>query len=202
MYNFRKYTFNRLAIKAKAANVKSVLLIVFLVHNLVFTAKIQAQNIFSYSYQNVSKNNGGGTLEKGDTIEIRALIKVEITTPNLYFIDTIRPGTKYIDNSLKVITNEGLTFRGHFTNSDNDDQGVYDITGMLPRLRINLGVGAQYARAGTANNRFGNLSGGGTVTPNVQIIPALVFQLKVISAQEIFKIVWQGLLFRDTIRCP
>src|ERR1039457_2153595 len=31
---------------------------------------------FSYSYFNLTRNNGGGTLEQGDTIEIHALIKI------------------------------------------------------------------------------------------------------------------------------
>ena len=131
-----------------------------------FTFNLNAQNIYSYSYQNVTRNNGGGTLEKGDTIEIRALVKVEVVTPNFYYIDTIRTGTKYVDNSLRIITNEGLTFRGPFTNADNDDQGVYDQSGGIPRVRVNLGVGAQNSRAGTAANRFGSNTGGGTVTPN------------------------------------
>ena len=132
----------------------------------LFSAQVSAQNIFSYSYQNVSRNNGGGTLEKGDTIEVRALVKVEVATPNFYYIDTIRAGMQYINNSLRVITNEGLTFRGPFTSADNDDKGVYDISGGIPRLRVNLGVGAQNARTGTASNRFGWTNGGGTVTPN------------------------------------
>lgn len=140
------------------------ILLLFIVQ--IFPADISAQNIFSYSYQNVSRNNGGGTLEKGDTIEVRALVKVEVATPNFYYIDTIRAGTEYIDNSLRIITNEGLTFRGPFTNSTNDDHGVYDVSGGIPRVRVNLGVGAQNARSGTAANRFGSLTGGGTVTPN------------------------------------
>lgn len=140
------------------------ILLLFILHH--FPAGLSAQNIFSYSYQNVTRNNGGGTLEKGDTIEVRALVKVEVATPNFYYIDTIRPGTQYVNNSLRVITNEGLTFRGPFTNADNDDPGVYDVSGGNPRLRVNLGVGAQNARASTAANRFGSTTGGGTVSPN------------------------------------
>ena len=46
-------------------------------------ADIAAQNVYSYTYQNVTRNNGGGTLEQGDTIEVRALVKVESITDNL-----------------------------------------------------------------------------------------------------------------------
>ena len=139
-------------------------LLLFIVQ--ISPADLSAQNIYSYSYQNVTRNNGGGTMEKGDTIEVRALVKVEVKTSNFYYIDTIRAGTQYVNNSLRVITNEGLTFRGPFTNADNDDHGVYDVSGGIPRVRVNLGVGAQNARTGTAPNRFGWTTGGGTVTPN------------------------------------
>jgi hypothetical protein len=145
---------------------KRILFVFLAVFFQSISGDILAQNIYSYSYQNVSRNNGGGTLEKGDTIEVRALVKVEVTTPNFYYIDTIRAGTAYVNNSLRVITNEGLTFRGPYTDTDNDDLGVYDVSGGIPRIRVNLGVGAQGALAGTAANRFGNTTGGGTVTPN------------------------------------
>ncbi len=131
-----------------------------------FSTRIYAQNIFSYSYQNVTRNNGGGTLEKGDTIEVRALVKVEVATPNFYYIDTIRAGTKYIPNSLRVITNEGLTFRGPYPIAGTNNRGIYDVTGGIPRVRVNLGVGASTPITGTGASQFGSTSGGGTVTPN------------------------------------
>src|SRR3978361_19114 len=52
---------------------------------------ITAQKLqFSYSYINLSRTNAGGTLEQGDTIEVHALVKVNSTTNNFYYIDTIR----------------------------------------------------------------------------------------------------------------
>src|SRR6185312_12384704 len=71
-----------------------------------FAAESQALQ-FSYSYINLSRNNGGGTLEQGDTIEVHALVKVNSVTKNFYYIDTIRTGTQYINNSIKIVTNEG-----------------------------------------------------------------------------------------------
>lgn len=124
----------------------------------------QAQKlIFSYSYQNVTRNASGGTLENGDTIEVHALVKVDGTTNKFYYIDTIPTGTQYIGNSLKIVTNEGLTFRGPYTSSSNDDEGVYTTNNSIPRLRVNLGAGASFAQGGTSS--FGSTSGGGTVTP-------------------------------------
>lgn len=121
---------------------------------------VAAQNIYSYTYQNVTRNNGGGTLEKGDTIEVRALVKVENTTKDFYYRDTIRTGTQYIPGSLKIVTNEGLTFRS-YTDAGGDDQGIYLTTGGPPRLRVNLGVGAAIATSGNFNSN----ATGGSVTP-------------------------------------
>jgi len=127
-----------------------------------FAAKSQALQ-FSYSYINLSRNNGGGTLEQGDTIEVHALVKVNSITNNFYYIDTIRTGTQYINNSIKVVTNEGVLFRGPFTDATADDKGLYDISGGIPRVRVNLGIGALNPNSGIAN--FGVTLGGGTVTP-------------------------------------
>ncbi len=130
-----------------------------------FSIPLSAQVTFSYSYLNVTRSNGGGTLEKGDIIEVRALAKIDSKISNFYYIDTIRPGTQYINNSLKIVTNEGLLFRGPYTNTSGDDLGVYDISGSTPRIRINVGTGAANPVSGTGAAQFGSTSGGGTVSP-------------------------------------
>ncbi|MEO8820066.1 MAG: hypothetical protein ABI374_04430, partial [Ginsengibacter sp.] len=115
---------------------------------------------FSYSYQNVTRNSIGGTLENGDIIKVHALVKVDAATKSFYYIDSIPTGTQYISNSLKIVTNEGLTYLGPYTNNSNDDLGVY-ISGAPSRLRVNIGTGASNA----TSSSFGSISGGGTVTP-------------------------------------
>jgi hypothetical protein len=131
---------------------------------LFFVTSVTAQKLeFSYSYINLSRNNGGGTLEQGDTIEVHALVKVNATTSNFYYIDTIRTGTQYINNSARLLTNEGILFRGTYTDTPLDDKGLYDITGGIPRVRVNLGAGATNPNSGSIN--FGLNTGGGTVTP-------------------------------------
>ncbi|MEO8763298.1 MAG: T9SS type A sorting domain-containing protein [Ginsengibacter sp.] len=130
----------------------------------VFPASLTAQKLeFSYSYINISRNSGGGTLEQGDTIEVHALVKVNAVTNNFYYVDTIRTGTKYITNSVKLITNEGILFRGPYTDAPLDDNGLYDISGGISRVRVNLGAGTTSPNSGIAN--FGVTTGGGTVTP-------------------------------------
>lgn len=127
----------------------------------VAAGEAQPYYTFSYTYQNVTRANGGGTLEPGDIIEVRALMKIDRVATNLYYIDTIPAGLQYISNSMKIVTNEGLLFDGTYTNASNDDEGVY-IGGATPRLRINIGSGAADALSGAG---FGNNTGGGTVTP-------------------------------------
>ncbi len=132
--------------------------------SIIFTSSATAQKLeFSYSYINLSRNIAGGTLEQGDTIEVHALVKVNAITNNFYYIDTIRTGTQYINNSVKLVTNEGVLFRGPYTNAKLDDYGLYDQSGGIPRVRVNLGAGAAKPDSGTAN--FGATTGGGTVTP-------------------------------------
>src|ERR1051325_632552 len=82
------------------------------------TPDLSAQKLeFSYSYFNLTRNSGGGTLQQGDTIEVHALAKVNSTTNNFYYIDTIPAGTQYINNSIELITNEGVLFGGPYTNT-------------------------------------------------------------------------------------
>ncbi|MEO8763299.1 MAG: T9SS type A sorting domain-containing protein [Ginsengibacter sp.] len=122
----------------------------------LFSQKLE----FSYSYFNLTRNSGGGTLENGDTIEIHALVKVNSTTDNFYYIDTIPAGTQYVGGSMELMTNEGILFDGPYTNTSNDDEGVYVSTG-APRIRVNIGTGFSNARSGAS---FGSATGGGTVT--------------------------------------
>jgi hypothetical protein len=117
----------------------------------------------SYSYFNLTRNSGGGTLENGDIIEIHSLAKANATINNLYYIDTIPAGTQFVSGSLKLMTNEGLSFTGSgpYTDATNDDAGVYNSTANAVRINIpGNGTGFTYARNGA---NFGLATGGGTV---------------------------------------
>jgi len=129
---------------------------------LFFTPSfIKAQRLtFSYSYQNVTRNSTGGTLENGDIIEVHALVKVDCKTNSFYYVDSIPTGTQYVSNSLKIVTNEGLTFRGPYTDASGDDLGL-SVSGATTRIRVNIGTGASNPTSGS----FASTSGGGTVTP-------------------------------------
>lgn len=95
-----------------------------------------AQNIdFGKSYVNISKGLNGGTIEPGDTLEIRASIVVKAGTyDSCAYFDIVPAGTSYIPGTIRVLTNEGKTYK-QFTDVMNDDQGW--ISGSS--VRINLG---------------------------------------------------------------
>lgn len=128
---------------------------------LLCSTKVSGQIIFSFSYQNVTRVNGGGTLEPGDIIEIRALILVRNNISNVSYHDTIPAGTQYVPGSMKIVTNEGLLFDGPYTDAGGDDQAIY-IPGADARLRVNLG--SSYTNATTGNYNYwgpgGNISPG------------------------------------------
>ena len=143
---------------------KLLLLIILL--SCILPHQLLSQKLtFSYSYINITRGVGGGTLEQGDIIEVRALVKVNSITNNFYYIDTIPTGTQYLSNSFKILTNEGLTYQGPFTNAALDDKGVYATSGGIGRVRVNIGSGAANPNNGTGT--FGVNTGGGTITPFV-----------------------------------
>ena len=71
---------------------------------------------------------GEELLNRETLLKCMPLAKVNATTNNFYYIDTIRAGTQYINGSIRLITNEGVSFSGSgpYTNASNDDAGVYD----------------------------------------------------------------------------
>ncbi len=122
---------------------------------------------FSYSYFNLSRNTTGGTMEPGDTIEVHALLKVNYKTTKLYYVDTIPVGTKYVSNSIKLVTNEDILYTGSgpYTDASHDDLGVYDASAPA-RVRVNIGSAAANPYTGA---NFGLTSGGGTITPGTSL---------------------------------
>ena len=112
------------------------------------------------SYINLTKGNNGGTFEPGDTLEIRAAIAVGGSSGinNVRYNDSIGSNFTYIPGTLKIITNEGLTFRA-YTDAANDDKAMFDP--INKNLRINLGNSA-----GNAINTANTIATGGTINYN------------------------------------
>jgi hypothetical protein len=101
------------------------------------------------SYVNLSKKTVGGPVMPGDTLEIRTNFYVNGSyngTGMMYdtrYLDNVPTNTTILPNdSLRLVTNEGLTFR-HYTYATGDDAGSYVAVPPLPgdyQIRINLGA--------------------------------------------------------------
>ncbi|HEU0063973.1 MAG TPA: T9SS type A sorting domain-containing protein [Flavisolibacter sp.] len=126
---------------------------VFIFISTSFISK--AQNIdFGKSYINVTKGVNGGTVEPGDTLEIRAVIVVKAGQyDSCSFSDVIPANTSYVPGTIRVLTNEGKIYK-QFTDAINDDAGWIN----LAAVRINLGYGAinqaTKVRRGTIINTY------------------------------------------------
>jgi hypothetical protein len=141
---------------------------IFCFFSTIVPAKIFSQPTvrYSFSYINVTRNNGGGTLEPGDIIEVHALVNLATgsTLENVYFIAPITAGTQYVPNSMKLITNEGVLLRA-FSDLSGSDPGVYDPT--VPGIRINIGTSIGGGTAYSGANFTANIDGGKVVGGDV-----------------------------------
>lgn len=113
------------------------------------------------SFVNITKGATGGTFEPGDTLEIRSVIAVGggLTINQVRYNDTIDNNFTYLAGTLKILTNEGLTFRA-YTDLTTDDRAMYNA--VAKNLRINLGATATNATS-TANTAA---TGGSIVASN------------------------------------
>lgn len=113
---------------------------------LLRKADAQATVQTGKSYVNITKGLNGGTIEPGDTLEIRATIAVSAgNITRVHYVDTIPANTTYIPGSLKILTNEGLSFKS-YTDASGDDPAYFNPAGYL---RINLG--STYNNGGAVN---------------------------------------------------
>jgi hypothetical protein len=112
-----------------------------------------AQTIdFGKSYINVTKGLNGGTVEPGDTLEIRASFVVRSGTyDSCSYSDVVPAGTTYIPGTVRVLTNEGKVYKA-FTDAINDDAGWRN--GAV--IRINLGYTAVNPATASRRGRVAN----------------------------------------------
>ena len=101
------------------------------------------------SYANISKLLTGGTFNPGDTIEVRVTIAVKTVgtftaVDSVQVFDNVPAKTTYIPGSLRIATNQGLTYKGPFTEAIDGDQGR-NIAGAIT---INLGKNANGVKGG------------------------------------------------------
>ncbi len=117
---------------------------------LILPSTAFAQTVdYGKSYINITKGTPGGTMEPGDTLQIRATFVVKSgTLDSCGFFDNIPIGTVYIPGSLAVLTNEGKIYKS-FTDAAGDDCG--SVIGSA--VRINLGYNTAGGKQATAFRR-------------------------------------------------
>ncbi|MBS1915116.1 MAG: T9SS type A sorting domain-containing protein [Bacteroidetes bacterium] len=138
---------------------------------------------YGKSYVNITKGNNGGTIEPGDTLEIRATFVVKGTTNgtafNISFSDNVPANTTYIPSSLRTLTNEGKNYQVLGDVSTDGDGGT--ISGSA--ITINMGVGANATSGGFLSYRskpsFYNSSCIIVAAYRVQVNPAATYGTKV-----------------------
>lgn len=105
---------------------------------------------FSRAYINVSKSNGGGTVNPGDTLEIRSTLVVKAgTVDSLALFDTLYHGNglRYVPGSLALRTNEGVVYNA-MTDAYDADNGWIIPTGSDTAIQINYGTGSNSGTRG------------------------------------------------------
>jgi len=102
------------------------------------------------SFANISKLSTGGTFEPGDTLEIRVTFAVRNVSPSqitgVQVFDTVPFKTTYIPGSIRVTTNEGITYKGPYTDASDNTDPASCVAG---NVLINLGTGATKTTGGT-----------------------------------------------------
>lgn len=111
---------------------------------------------YGKSYVNITKGSGGGTIEPGDELEIRATITVRSNFAyNPSFTGSIPANTVYVPNTMRLLTNEGKIYK-QWTDAPDGDPAT--ITGST--VQINLGNGATQTQGGVINSTDRPVAGG------------------------------------------
>ena len=115
---------------------------------------------YSKSYVNITKGNGGGTVNPGDTLEIRATMVVRSgassSVDSLSLLDTLAAGEglQFVSGSLALRTNEGKLYKS-LTDGFDADAGwrAASINNSADTvIQINFGSGASSTARGALTN--------------------------------------------------
>ncbi|RYZ43970.1 MAG: hypothetical protein EOP49_27610, partial [Sphingobacteriales bacterium] len=122
-------------------NTKSICFLI-LANIISLTAFSQTRRVdVAKSIVNITDLNGGGTFNPGDILEIRVTIAVMPQSGTRTIVDRVSvrdvvpANTTYINGSMRVTTNEGITYKGPFTEASDADAGTKSGSNIL----INLG---------------------------------------------------------------
>ncbi len=127
------------------------------------------------SYVNITKKTNGGVVENGDTLEIR--MTIHVTTGTAFYVryaDNIPSNTQMAtgtQDSIRVITNEGLTYK-RFTLASDGDAATYIASPPAGQynIRMNLGFGTPNSAAtipgSPADNTLTSFTGAAAMANN------------------------------------
>lgn len=125
---------------------------------------------FGNSYLNVSKKSVGGVVQPGDTLEIR--MTIHFTSGTLYntrYVSNLPSNTSMLtgtDDSIRVITNEGLTYYA-FTTTAGDDAASYTASPGPGEYNVRLNLGfAGSSTSAPADNTETSTVGTGQMRSN------------------------------------
>lgn len=105
-------------------------------------------NAFSQDYGKSFVDYNAGTIQPGDTLQIRATFVVKSGTfTNCSYTDVVPANTTYVPGSLCILTNEGKIYK-QFTDASGDDAGT--VSGS--NITINMGTGATSSLGGSISN--------------------------------------------------
>jgi hypothetical protein len=112
---------------------------------------------YSKSYINVSKGNNGGTIDPGDTLEMRLTFVIKkLTADSLSFLDTLfhNRGLAYVPNSMIMRTNEGIAYLSYTdVTTDAGDAGYITSNAALDTfIHMNFGIGSNRSTRGKLRN--------------------------------------------------
>lgn len=149
----------------------------------------RAQIVYVNNYQvartfvNVSKPSGG-VFDPGDTIEVRYTILVpqspqpvggsgaaqtRYILKSAQIIDTIPTNVNFLPGSMRITTNEGILYKGAFTDGADADQGTYAVVGanriVTIRARPATGVTTDTLSGGTWRYASGAWTYNNNATP-------------------------------------
>jgi len=109
---------------------------------------------YSRNYINVTKGSSGGTIDPGDTLEMRLTFVVSSkTADSLSFYDTLYSGKglRLVPGSLALRTNEGKVYKS-YTDAADTDAGWYTPSGSDTIIRIHFGTGSSSTARGSLAN--------------------------------------------------
>ena len=132
-------------------NLHAIISIACFIFSSLFYQPVKSQNRVDVgkSFANLSKLSTGGTFNPGDTLEIRVTIAVKTiatytAVDSVQVLDNVPARTTYIPGTLRIATNQGITYKGTFTDVLDGDQG----SNIAGAITINLGKNANGTKGG------------------------------------------------------